>query len=190
MVESSNSDQRDPLDDSADDLQGIAERLKHALEELFAVKAEAEQMQASAALSEDVQSSLTLARSACEGSSSSQQYVPDRRLYVPHSQGWQTGIQTGARTYCSIRQPGEDWFHLLVDGEIYLHFGSDKLCLNCALRQGYITADRLYWQTGHRQPPSFQHPADTEPFVAAQSDPVVIPPASPPADDEPTLRFA
>ena len=152
MVESSNPDQRDPLNDSAEDLPGIAERLKHALEELFAVKAEAEQVQASASLPEDVQSSLTLAKAVCEESSSVQPHAQDRRLYVPHSQGWQAGIQAGARVYCSIRQPGEDWFHLLVDGEIYLHLGSDKLCLNCALRQGYITADRLYWQTGHRQP--------------------------------------
>lgn len=172
----------EPSDESAEDLQGIAERLKHALEELFAVKAEAEQIHASASLPEELQSSLTLARAECEENSDTQQHAQDRRLYVPHSQSWQVGIQTGARAYCGLRQPGEDWFHLLVNGEIYLQLGSDKMCLNCALRQGYITADRLYWQKGHRQPPNSLETVDVQPVVA--------PPSTPPTDDDPTLRFA
>jgi hypothetical protein len=81
---------------------------------------------------------------------------------VPHSQSWQARIQTGVREYCSLRQPGEDWFHLLVDGEIYLQFGTEKMCLNCALRQGYITEDRLFWQTGHRRPPEAADTHDAE----------------------------
>ena len=137
-----------PPEELSEELQGMANRLKAALEELFAAKAEAEQMSASTSLPGEVESSLAVARAEIANRSHGEATAQDRRLYVPHSHNWRAGIQSGAREYCSIRQPGQDWFHLLVNGEIYLQFGTDKMCLNCALRQGYITEDRLYWQTG------------------------------------------
>ncbi len=144
-------DHGEAADVSSEELHGIAERLKSALEELFAAKAEAEHLGATDSLPDDVQSSLDTARTECDASLTKPPLAQDRRLYVPHSQSWHAGIQSGVREYCCIRQPGEDWFHLLVNGEIYLQFGSDKMCLNCAFRQGNITDDRLYWQTGSRR---------------------------------------
>jgi hypothetical protein len=34
---------------------------------------------------------------------------------------------------------------LLVTGEIYLQRGTEKYCLSCALRHGYITHERAFW---------------------------------------------
>ncbi|MCX7419181.1 MAG: hypothetical protein NT013_06545 [Planctomycetia bacterium] len=136
---------------SSEELQGIAERLKSALEELFAAKAVAEHLSATDSLPDEAQSSLGTARTESDTNLSKPPLAQDRRLYVPHSQNWQAGIQTGAREYCCIRQPGQDWFHLLVNGEIYLQFGTDKMCLNCAFQQRKITDDRLYWQTSGRR---------------------------------------
>jgi len=73
--------------------------------------------------------------------------APDLRLYVPESDRWQVRIMTGVeREYCFQQAPGQDYYHLLVPGEIYLQLGTEKLCLNCALRRGVATLDRLYWQ--------------------------------------------
>jgi hypothetical protein len=144
----------DVADIASADLRGIAERLQVAMEELFAAKSEAEQMNAaesaSVSVSDEARGSSTVAPRALTEAANAESTAMDRRLYVPHSQNWQAGIQSGAREYCCIRQPGEDWFHLLVNGEIYLQFGNEKMCLNCAFRQGNITDDRLYWQTRGR----------------------------------------
>ena len=72
---------------------------------------------------------------------------PDFRLYIPDTQRW--GIQVKRNSdneYCYTANPGEDFFHLLLDGELYVERGYEKYCLNCAMRQGLITSDRLYWQ--------------------------------------------
>lgn len=75
----------------------------------------------------------------------------DLRLYVPHVTGWEARIMTNSpREYCHFKTPGQDFFHLLVPGEIYLQYGSVKFCLNCAYRLTRITDDRLYWQRGAR----------------------------------------
>ncbi|MCA9054607.1 MAG: hypothetical protein KDA75_12270 [Planctomycetaceae bacterium] len=71
----------------------------------------------------------------------------DRRLYVPDHERYRVRIMTGAeRSYCYQRTPGQDYYHLIVPGEIYLDGGEEKLCLNCALRRGVTTIDRLFWQ--------------------------------------------
>lgn len=123
-------------DDSTESLRGIAERLQRALEKSFSERPEAE----SFGMSQDRHEP----RKAGDAS-------VDRRLYVPFSEGWEVRIKTGPRDYCSFRLPGEDGFHLLLSGEIYLQYGSQKMCLSCAYRQGFITDDRLFWQTGHRR---------------------------------------
>ena len=122
-------------DDSPETLRGIAERLQIALEEAFVMKAEAE----------------PIARTDCDEPRYVSDVSVDRRLYVPFSESWEVRIKSGPRDYCSYRQPGEDGFHLLLSGEIYLQYGSQKMCLSCAYRQGFITDDRLFWQTGHRR---------------------------------------
>lgn len=80
----------------------------------------------------------------------------DRRLYVPYPDGWTVHIKTdGFREYCHFKAPGEDYFHLLLQGEIHLQYNDAKFCLNCASRYAHVTDDRLFWQNGvrrHRDP--------------------------------------
>ena len=71
----------------------------------------------------------------------------DIRVYVPDPQGWEAHVkQTWEKEYCYFKAPGEDHFHLLIAGEIYLVHAGEKYCLRCALRRGLVTRDRLYWQ--------------------------------------------
>lgn len=77
----------------------------------------------------------------------------DQRLYVPHAAGWTARIKQGwEKEYCFAKAPGEDYFHLLVGGEIYLEHGNERYCLNCALRYGIINFDRQYWQHMPKKP--------------------------------------
>lgn len=79
------------------------------------------------------------------------QELADCRLYVPRAEDWRAHVKQGwDKMYCYAKNPGEDYFHLIVGGEIYLQKGDDVLCLQCAARQGIVTNNRLYWQ---RQPP-------------------------------------
>lgn len=76
---------------------------------------------------------------------------PDTRLYVPDHEDWNVAIKRDSeRIYCYSKKPGEDWFHLILSGEIYITRQHERYCLHCALRMGFITTDRLFWQ--HRVP--------------------------------------
>ena len=71
----------------------------------------------------------------------------DVRLYVPDPDGWSARVKQGwEKLYCFYKQPGQDFFHLLMSGEIYLQRGEEVVCLMCALRRGLVTTDRLNWQ--------------------------------------------
>ena len=71
----------------------------------------------------------------------------DCRLYQPDANGWAAHIQPGGeRQYCYASAPGQDYFHLIVPGELFVQKGDEKLCLMCALRQGVLTRERLFWQ--------------------------------------------
>jgi hypothetical protein len=71
----------------------------------------------------------------------------DVRLYVPELEGWTARVKGGwEKLYCFYKQPGQDYFHLLMGGEIYLERGEEVVCLMCALRRGIVTTDRLHWQ--------------------------------------------
>lgn len=75
----------------------------------------------------------------------------DWRVYVPEAEQWTVHIMTGVeREYCHQQAPGQEYYHLIVPGEVYLQSGPEKLCLNCALRRGAATHDRLYWQVRKR----------------------------------------
>lgn len=72
---------------------------------------------------------------------------PDARIYVTDRNGWTVKIKhDSGKEYCFSQNPGEDFYHLLIGGEIYLQRDTEKLCLNCALRHGYATRDRTSWQ--------------------------------------------
>lgn len=71
------------------------------------------------------------------------------RIYVPEHEGWAAVIkQDWNKEYCFSQNPGENHYHLLLSGEIYLQRGTEKYCLNCALRHGFVTRDRTFWQKG------------------------------------------
>ena len=77
--------------------------------------------------------------------------VVDSRLYVPDNEDWGVEIKRDSdRIYCYAKQPGQDYFHLILNGEIYVTRQHERYCLSCALRMGFLTQDRLFWQ--HRVP--------------------------------------
>ena len=127
-----------PPDKVPEELQGITQRLQAAINEVLVTKQDADDPGASD-------------EGELESPVSAAGEVIDRRLYFPDSEGWTLGVKSGPREYCSHRNPDEEWFHLLLDGELFLQFGEEKICLNCAFRNGLLTDDRLYWQRGHRR---------------------------------------
>ncbi len=73
--------------------------------------------------------------------------APDARLYIPDPSSWEARVKYDSeKVYCYQKNPGENYFHLILAGEIYLVSGNEKLCLRCALRRGVATQDRLHWQ--------------------------------------------
>ncbi len=77
--------------------------------------------------------------------------IPDSRLYVLDHEDWEAHIKRDSeRDFCYSKHPGEDWFHLILNGEIFVARQHEKYCLRCALRMGFLTEDRLFWQ--HRVP--------------------------------------
>lgn len=91
----------------------------------------------------------------------------EHRLYFPEHEGWTAQIKRSwENEYCFTANPGEDYFHLLVNGEIYVQKGAEKYCLNCALRQKVITSDRLYWQRSASSfETSLEPPEDEDDFL-------------------------
>jgi hypothetical protein len=68
------------------------------------------------------------------------------RLYVPDYHGWKAAIKTDwNKEYCFLQKPGENFYHLIVNGEIYLQKGPEKYCLDCAVRHGFATHERGFW---------------------------------------------
>jgi hypothetical protein len=68
------------------------------------------------------------------------------RLYVPDFTGWKAAIKEDwNKEYCFAQMPGEDFYHLLVTGEIFLQRGTEKYCIGCAVRHGYATHERAFW---------------------------------------------
>lgn len=77
----------------------------------------------------------------------------DCRLYLPQHPGWEAAIKHDwSREYCYAKAPGEDWFHPLAAGEIYIQRGDEKFCLMCALRLKILTRNRVWWQKGSEEP--------------------------------------
>ena len=63
------------------------------------------------------------------------------RLYV-HEAGWRISIKRGSdRVFCHLMEPEQDYYHRLVDGEIYLHQADERICLSCAVRRGIIATE-------------------------------------------------
>ena len=53
--------------------------------------------------------------------------------------GWNIAIKTGShRELCHMMAPGQDFYHRIGDGEVFVSQGTEKLCLACAYRRGLI----------------------------------------------------
>jgi hypothetical protein len=61
------------------------------------------------------------------------------RLFV-HEPGWQVALKAGSeREFCYMMAPGQDHYHRLLTGEIYLFHGDERICLACAERRGVLS---------------------------------------------------
>jgi hypothetical protein len=61
------------------------------------------------------------------------------RLFL-HEPGWHVGLKVGSeRTFCYMIAPGQDFYHRIFDGEIFLYRSDERICMACATRRGVIT---------------------------------------------------
>jgi hypothetical protein len=73
------------------------------------------------------------------------QAIPDdpivpkpRRLFL-FEPGWRIGVKrTCEREFCFTITPGQDYYHRLHEGELFLERGDERLCLACAERRGLL----------------------------------------------------
>jgi hypothetical protein len=64
-----------------------------------------------------------------------------RRLFL-YENGWRIALKAGSdREFCFMTAPGQDYYPRLLDGEIYLARGDEKLCLACAERRGLLSIE-------------------------------------------------
>ena len=64
-----------------------------------------------------------------------------RRMFI-FEPGWRVGVKAGSdREFCYMMAPGQDFYHRLLDGEVFLHRHAEKICLACASRRGLIAAE-------------------------------------------------
>jgi len=64
---------------------------------------------------------------------------PPKRRFLFES-GWRLGIKRGStREFCYMMAPGQNFYHRLLDGEIYFAREDERICFACASRRGLIT---------------------------------------------------
>src|SRR5277367_1479624 len=69
----------------------------------------------------------------------SDELAPPRRMFI-YEAGWRVGVKTGStRELCYMIAPGQDYYHRLLDGEVFLVRDDERLCLACASRRGLIS---------------------------------------------------
>ncbi len=67
-----------------------------------------------------------------------EELAPPRRMFL-FERDWKIGVKSGShREFCYMMAPGQDFYHRLLDGEIFLSRDDEKLCLDCAARRGLI----------------------------------------------------
>jgi hypothetical protein len=65
--------------------------------------------------------------------------IPRLFLFEP---GWRVGLKSGSeREFCYSIAPGQNHYHRLMDGEIFLQRVDEKICLPCAARRGLLAFD-------------------------------------------------
>ena len=71
-----------------------------------------------------------------------------RRLFLTLP-GWSVGLKMGSeRSFCSMKSPGQDYYHRLLDGELFVTQGDERVCFVCAERRGLLS----YKPKGLRDP--------------------------------------
>lgn len=74
----------------------------------------------------------------------------DRPLrFFLHEPGWRIGLKVGSeREFCYMMAPGEEGYHRISSGELYIFNSDERLCFACAQRRGVLTHE----PKGLRQP--------------------------------------
>lgn len=63
------------------------------------------------------------------------------RIFI-HEPGWQVVRKVGStREFCYMMAPGQDYYHRLLDGELYLVLGDERICFACAERRGLLSRE-------------------------------------------------
>jgi hypothetical protein len=66
--------------------------------------------------------------------------TPEGRRVFLNLPGWSVGLKLGSeRSFCSIKSPGQDYYHRLLDGELFICQGDERICFVCAERRGMLT---------------------------------------------------
>lgn len=61
------------------------------------------------------------------------------RLFV-REPGWKVALKIGSdRLFCYMMAPGQNHYHRLLDGEVYISHGEERICLACASRRGLLS---------------------------------------------------
>ena len=64
--------------------------------------------------------------------------IEARRLFL-REPGWQVGHKMDTqREFCYMTAPGEDFYHRLSEGELYVFNGEERLCIRCAEHRGLL----------------------------------------------------
>jgi hypothetical protein len=80
--------------------------------------------------------------------------VPDPRRLFLFEAGWRIGLKLGSeREFCYMTAPGQDFYHRLLDGEIFLARNDEKLCLACAERRGLLSYEPRTLRESGSPPP-------------------------------------
>src|SRR4051812_44826016 len=61
------------------------------------------------------------------------------RLFL-REPGWRVALKVGSdRMFCYMMAPGQNYSHRLLDGEVYVYHGDERICLACASRRGLLS---------------------------------------------------
>jgi len=78
-------------------------------------------------------------RTESEGQMPAEGDANPRRLYLKEP-GWRVAQKTDSeKSYCYMMTPGQDFYHRLLEGEIYFYHGTERLCAACAGRRGLLS---------------------------------------------------
>ena len=71
----------------------------------------------------------------------------DRRLYIANPALWKVRVKEDwNKENCYHKNEDEDYFHSIVKGEIFFENGTEKVCMNCAIKNNLLTDNRFHWQ--------------------------------------------